>query len=101
MGDYAGMSLVVDMLVKSLVVKGRILDRVQFSTLRKMRSTYTKNWESLPYGVMEGAAFANGKYRVRQTSCPGSGKPRVPLGWDASQTQLMDYSLGPLYTYWH
>ena len=35
-----------------------------------MRSTYTKNWESLPYGVMEGAAFANGKYWVRQTLCP-------------------------------
>ena len=59
-GDHVGMSLVVDMLVKSLVAKGRILDHVQFSTLRKMRSTYTKNWESSPYGVMEGAAFANG-----------------------------------------
>ena len=69
-GDYVGMSLAVDMLVKSLVTKGRILDQIQFSTLRKMRSTYTKNWESLPYGVMEGAAFANGKYRVRQTLCP-------------------------------
>ena len=66
-GDYVGMSLAVDMLVKSLVAKGRILDHIQFSTLRKMRSTYTNNWESLPYGVMEGAAFANGKYRVRQT----------------------------------
>jgi hypothetical protein len=42
-GDYKGMSLAVDMLVKSLVAKGRILDHVQFSTLRKMRSTYTKN----------------------------------------------------------
>ena len=66
-GDYVGMSLAVDMLVKSLVAKGRILDHVQFSTLRKMRSNYTKNWESSPHGVMEGAAFANGKYRVRQT----------------------------------
>jgi hypothetical protein len=35
-----------------------------------MRSTYTKNWESSPAGVKEGAAFANGKYRVRQTTCP-------------------------------
>jgi hypothetical protein len=70
LGDYVGMSLAVDMLVKSLVAKGRILDHIQFSTLRKMRSTYTKNWESSPYGVMEGAAFANGKYWVRQTSCP-------------------------------
>jgi hypothetical protein len=64
------MSLAVDMLLKSLVAKGRILDHVQFTTLRKMRSTYTKNWESSPAGVKEGAAFANGKYRVRQTTCP-------------------------------
>ena len=35
-----------------------------------MRATYTKNWESPPAGVKEGAAFANRKYRVRQTSCP-------------------------------
>jgi len=67
---HMGMSLTVNMLVKSLVAKGRILDHVQFSTLRKMRLAYTKNWESPSYGVMEGAAFADGKYRVRQTSCP-------------------------------
>ena len=60
----------VDMLLRSLVAKGRILDHVQFATLQKMRSTYTKNWESSPAGVKEGAAFANGKYRVRQTTCP-------------------------------
>ena len=70
MGDMVGMSLAVDMLLKSLVAKGRILDHVQFATLRKMRSTYTKNWELSPAGVKEGAAFANGKYRVRQTTCP-------------------------------
>jgi hypothetical protein len=29
-----------------------------------------KNWESSPPGVKEGAAFANRKYRVRQTSFP-------------------------------
>jgi hypothetical protein len=52
----------VDMLLRSLVAKGRILDHVQFATLQKMRSTYTKNWESSPAGVKEGAAFANGKY---------------------------------------
>ena len=69
-GDPVGMSLAVDMLLKSLVAKGRILDHIQFATLRKMRSTYTKNWESSPAGVKEGAAFANGKYRVRQTTCP-------------------------------
>ncbi len=70
MCDQVGMSLAVDILLKSLVAKGRILDHVQFSTLRKMRLTYTKNWESSPAGVKEGAAFANGKYRVRQMTCP-------------------------------
>ena len=68
--DPVGMSLAVDMLLKSLVAKGRILDHVQFSTLQKMRSTYTKNWESSPAGVKEVSAIANGKYRVRQTNCP-------------------------------
>ena len=34
MGDMVGMSLAVDMLLKSLVAKGRILDHVQFATLR-------------------------------------------------------------------
>ena len=61
-GDPVGMSLAVDMLLKSLVVKGRILDHVQFATLQKMRLTYTENWESSPAGVKEGAAFTNGKY---------------------------------------
>jgi hypothetical protein len=47
-GDPVGMSLAVDMLLKSLVAKRRIFDHVQFAMLRKMRSTYTKNWESSP-----------------------------------------------------
>jgi hypothetical protein len=68
--DPVGMSLAVDMLLKSLVAKGRILDHIQFAMLQKMTSTYTKNWESSPTGVKEGAAFANGKYRVRRTTCP-------------------------------
>jgi hypothetical protein len=70
MADEVGMSLAVDLLLKSLQAKGRILEHVQFATLRKMRGTYTKNYELSPAGVREGAAFANGKYRVRQTSCP-------------------------------
>ncbi len=68
--DQVGMSLAADMLLKLLVAKGRILDHVQFLTLRKMRPTYIKNWESSPSGVKEGAAFANSKYRMRLTSCP-------------------------------
>jgi hypothetical protein len=64
MADVVGMSLAVDLLLKSLQAKGRILDHVQYATLRKMRGTYTKNYKSSPAGVKEGAAFANGKYRV-------------------------------------
>ncbi len=52
--DEVGMRLAVDMLLKLLRAKGRILDHAQFATLRKMRVTYTKNYESLPAGVRRG-----------------------------------------------
>ncbi len=68
--NQVGMSLAVDILLKSLVTRGKLVEHVQFATLRKLRTTYTKNWESSPAGVKKGAAFAYGKYRVRQTSCP-------------------------------
>ncbi len=82
------MSLAVDILVKSLVAKGRILNHVQVLLLRKMRSNYTKNWELSPSGVKEGAAFANGKYRVRQTSCPAQ------LEWFHEFLQGLEYRMG-------
>jgi hypothetical protein len=82
------MSLAVDMLLKLLQAKGRILDHVQFTTLRKMSRTYTKNHESLPAGVKEGAAFANGKYQVRQTSCPAQSK------WFHNFLQGLEYRMG-------
>jgi hypothetical protein len=64
MNDQVGMSLAVDILLKLLVVKGKIMEHVQFAMLWKLRATYTKNWELSPARVKEGAAFANGKYRV-------------------------------------
>ncbi len=54
LGDPVGMRLAVDILIKSLVAKGRIMDHIQYSMLQKLRSTYTKNWESLHVGVSEG-----------------------------------------------
>jgi hypothetical protein len=42
-GDPVGMGLAMDMLVKSLVAKGRLESHAQFSTLRWLRLTYTKN----------------------------------------------------------
>jgi hypothetical protein len=68
LGDPVGMGLAVDMLVKSLVAKGRLEKHVQFSTLRRLRVTYTKNWESSPMGVSEGALFAKGLGIIRPTS---------------------------------
>jgi hypothetical protein len=42
-GNPMGMSFAVDMLLKFLVAKGYIDNHIQFSTLRKLRGTYTKN----------------------------------------------------------
>jgi hypothetical protein len=69
MDDQVGMSLVVDILLKSLVAKGKLMEHIQFATLHKLRATYTKNWESSPAGVKEGTVYGNRKYRVRQSSC--------------------------------
>jgi hypothetical protein len=70
MNNQVSMSLAVDILLKLLVAKGKIVEHVQFATLRKLTATYTKNMESSHAGVKEGAAFANGKNSVRQMSCP-------------------------------
>ena len=53
LGNLVGMGLAIDMLTKSLVAKGRLVDYVQFSTIRKLRATYTKNWELSPASVLE------------------------------------------------
>jgi hypothetical protein len=88
MDNPVGMSLAVDILLKSLIAKGRLVDHVQFATLRKLRSMYTKNWESSFAGIKEGAAFANGKYRVRQTSCPAQSE------WFHDFLRGLEYRMG-------
>ena len=88
LGDPVGMSLAVDMLVKSLVAKGRLADHVQFATLHKLRATYTKNWESSPSGVKEGASFAKGAGRIRPTSCPAQSE------WFYDFLRGMEYRMG-------
>ena len=82
------MSLAVDMLLKSLMAKGRIVDHVQFGTLRKLRGTYTKNWESSPCGVKEGASFAKGAMRICPTSCPGQSE------WFHDFLRGLEYRMG-------
>jgi hypothetical protein len=86
--DPMGMSLVVDMLLKSLVAKGRIADHVQFATLQKLWGTYTKNWESSPSGVKEGASFAKEAGRICPTSCLAQSK------WFHNFLQGMEYRMG-------
>ena len=56
--------------------------------LRKLRSKYTKNWEPSPAEVKEGAVFANGKYRVRQTSCPAQSE------WFHDFLRGLEYRMG-------
>jgi hypothetical protein len=87
-GNPVGMSLAVDMLIKSLVAKGRIVDHVHFSTLWKLQGTYTKNWESSPAGVTEGASFAKGASWICPTSCPAQSK------WFHDFLQGMEHRMG-------
>ncbi len=65
-----GMGLAVDILIKLLVARGRIERHVQFLTVRRLRATSTKNWESSPAEVTKGASFAKGLGQICPTSCP-------------------------------
>jgi len=86
--DPIGMGLVVDMLLKSLLATGRIKDYVQFDTLRKMRSTFARNYSSSPHGAGEGSSFAQGTGRVRPTSCPSQSD------WIQDSLRGMEYRMG-------
>lgn len=68
--DETGMGLAVDIIQESLHAVGRIEPVVQAETLRQLRSTYSKLWDSSPEGVAEVASFGRGAGRVRPTSCP-------------------------------
>lgn len=68
--DPIGMGLFCDILIKSVIARGRISPHVQAETLRKLRATFAKNWDSSPAGVAEKASFGRGTGRVRATECP-------------------------------
>jgi hypothetical protein len=70
MADNVDMSLAVEMLMYSVTAKGRNGPFIQFDTMRKVRGTYTKSWDSSPAGVAEGSSFSNGTGKVRSTACP-------------------------------
>jgi len=68
--DEVGMGLAVEILQESITAVGKIEAHVQAETLRQLRATFTKNWESSPAGVAEAASFSKGTGRVRPTECP-------------------------------
>ncbi len=86
--DAAGMGLAVDMLIKSLLARGCIKRRIKFSTIRRLRATYTKIWESSPAGVAEGALFAKGLGQICSTSC------RLQSEWFYNFMRGMEYQMG-------
>ena len=53
--DIFGMGLAVEMVDLSLVAKCRIIKEgfIQYDTMRKPRTSYSKCWESSPVGVVE------------------------------------------------
>ena len=69
-GDAVGMGIALGMQLKSITAKGRIVDNVQFSTVRGVRGTATLNWQASVLGMGEASSFSRGKGRVRPTSCP-------------------------------
>ncbi len=89
LSDPVGMGLAVEMLlVKSLTAKGRLQVHVQFSTIRRLRATYTKTWESSLSGVSEGATFAKGLGRIQPISC------NAQLEWYYDLKRGMEYRMG-------
>jgi hypothetical protein len=72
MRDVVGMSTAVDMLFNSITAKPRLKGEhhIQFESMRRVRSTFTKLWESSAQGIQEGSAFASGFGKATLTTCP-------------------------------
>ncbi|KAL7460179.1 hypothetical protein ACHAXS_000641 [Conticribra weissflogii] len=86
--DLVGMGVAVDMMQRSLTGKGRIGKFIQFDTMRKVRATYSKSWDSSPDGVAEGSSFSKGTGKVRMTSCPTQSE------WFADFLRGAEYRMG-------
>ena len=85
--DQVGMGLLVDILIKSVVADGRNAPHVQAETLRQLKATYTKNWDSSPAGVAEMASFSRGTGRVRPTACPSQSEYFLDA-WRGLETRM-------------
>jgi hypothetical protein len=72
MRDVVGMSTAVDMLFNSITAKPRLKGKhhIQFESMRRVRSTFTKSWESSAQCIQEGSAFASGFGKATLTTCP-------------------------------
>ena len=72
LGNTTGMGVAIDMLVYSLTAVPKISGQrfIQYSTTRKLRSTYTCMWESSPRGIAEGSSFSQGFGKATLTTCP-------------------------------
>ncbi len=68
--DQLGMGVAMDMVMYSLEAVGRNEKTVQYETLRQIRSTATRNYDSSPLGISEMICFSSGKGKVRPTRCP-------------------------------
>jgi hypothetical protein len=88
LGDTVGMGLAISMLIKLLVSRGCIERHVQFSMIKRFQAMYTKNWESSPLGVAEGASFSKGLGWIQPTSCPSQSE------WFYNFLQGIEYCMG-------
>ena len=68
--DDTGMGLAVEMEYYSMTAKGRITEHIQWDSVRKPRSTFTKCFQSSREGIKEGFAFGSGIAKSTFTSCP-------------------------------
>lgn len=71
LSDTVGMGLAIEILLRSIMGKGRAPGRssIQYSTMRQYRGTYTTSWESSPQGVTECTTFAHGLLKAMVTTC--------------------------------
>ena len=70
--DPVGMGVAVEMLFTSITAKSRIKGQshIQYDTMRKSRSTFSKGYASSPQGIAEGSSFGNGMVKSTLTKCP-------------------------------
>ena len=57
---HLGMELTIKMIVKSLTTRGQIKRHIQFGTVQKLHSTFTKLYKSSPVRVAGGSSFVEG-----------------------------------------